>query len=59
MLVLHPNMVMYSAGALTMLVGVFVCRGISVGVADGMFVLVGRKVGVAVGDEPMMTGVGL
>jgi hypothetical protein len=69
MLVLHPNMVICKAGALTMLVVVKVCRGMSVSVAGGIFVLVGKNVGVivAVGITgvadafvaPMTTGVGL
>jgi len=64
--VLHPSTRIWSAGALTKLVGVKVCRGTFVSVAGGMFVFVGKNVGVTVAAgmvevdvAPIMTGVGL
>lgn len=68
MLVLHPKMTIRSAGAFTSLVGVKVWTGICVSVMGGIFVLVGKKVGVivdvavaAIGVDVMPTfaGVGL
>jgi hypothetical protein len=59
-------MLIWSAGVLTRFVGVSVFSGISVSVAAGMFVFVGKKVGMDVAEDaagvevaPKMTGVGL
>ena len=67
--VLQPSTTIYRAGALTRLVGVYVYMGAVVAVIGGMFVLVGKNVGVivasgldAVADvfvAPMTIGVGL
>ena len=67
--VLQPNTMICRAGALTRLVGVYVYMGAVVAVIGGMFVYVGKKVGVIVDSgvdgvadafvAPITTGVGL